>query len=419
MTTNKFAGGAARGSTRGKSLRLTGILGVSALVAVASIVATNPAAAYATTYPSWSDVLAARNSASATQAATTQITHLLTSLSSQLQAAQTDAAAKGAAAYAAEQTYFAAEAKQKTLQAQADAAAARAAKSHKQVAEYVAQLARGSGSGDGTTLQLLLNGKAAGQLLNSLGEVGQISQGENDIYKLALSQQKTAKELTTSATVAAGVLADQKKAADAAEASATAAAAKLQSAVTEETAHKQALTLELAALTTKLKMTEKQYAAGVAAETPASGSGSAGAANAQGWALPTVGVITSPWGYRNDPADNYNWQMHYGDDIAHGCLQPIYAAHAGTVTYVGPYGDIGNYVVINDGDSYSTAYGHIANGETFVHIGQHVSGGQNIARTGSTGTSTGCHLYFQVMVNGNPVDPVPFMRARGIILGQL
>jgi murein DD-endopeptidase MepM/ murein hydrolase activator NlpD len=419
MTTNKFAGGAVRGSARGKSLRLTGILGVSALLAVVAIVVTNPSAASATTYPSWSDVLAARKSTAATQAATTQITGLLSSLNSQLQTAQNDAAAKGAAAYTAEQTYFAAEAKQKTLQAQVDVAAARAAKSHKQVAEYVAQLARGSGSGDGTTVQLLLNGKAAGQLLNDLGALGQISQGENDIYKLALSQQKTAKQLSTLANEQAGILAAQKKAADAAEAAATAAAAKLQSAVTAETVHKQALTLELAALTTKLKMTEKQYAAGVAAERPASGSGQAGAVDSQGWALPTIGVITSPWGYRYDPAANYNWQMHYGDDIAHGCLQPIYAAHSGTVTYVGPYGDIGNYVVINDGDSYSTAYGHIANGETFVHIGQHVSGGQNIARTGSTGTSTGCHLYFQVMVNGNPVDPVPFMRARGITLGQL
>jgi murein DD-endopeptidase MepM/ murein hydrolase activator NlpD len=163
-------------------------------------------------------------------------------------------------------------------------------------------------------------------------------------------------------------------------------------------------------------MTEAQYQAGVAAAA-AAGAGRAGVVNAQGWALPTVGVITSPWGFRYDPAAGYSWRMHYGDDIAHGCLQPIYAAHAGTVTYAGPYGDIGNYVIINDGDGIATAYGHIANGQTFVRNGQHVAAGQNIARTGSTGTSTGCHLYFQVLVNGNPVNPAPFMRDRGIILG--
>jgi murein DD-endopeptidase MepM/ murein hydrolase activator NlpD len=361
-------------------------------------------------------VLAARKSTAATQSATNTITHLIASLSSQLKTAQADATAKGAAAEAAEQKYFAGEAKQQTLQVQVNAAASLAAKSHKQVAEYVAQLARGAG-GDGTTVELLLNGKTAGQLLNDLGTVGEISQQENDIYTLALSQQKTAKQLTTLATEQAGILATQKKAADAAEAAATAAAAKLQSAVTAQTAHKKTLTLELAALTTKLKMTEKQYEAGVRAN-PASGAGQAGVVDSEGWALPTVGVITSPWGYRNDPADGYAWQMHYGDDIAHGCLQPIYAAHSGTVSYVGPYGDIGNYIIIKDGGEYSTAYGHIANGETFVHIGEHVSGGQNIARTGTTGISTGCHLYFQVMENGNPVDPAPFMRARGIILGQ-
>ncbi len=87
------------------------------------------------------------------------------------------------------------------------------------------------------------------------------------------------------------------------------------------------------------------------------------------------------------------------------------------MTYVGPYGDIGNQVVINNGGGVSTAYGHIANGQTFVRIGQQVGAGQNIARTGSTGISTGCHLYFQVLVGGNPVDPVPFMRDRGITIG--
>jgi murein DD-endopeptidase MepM/ murein hydrolase activator NlpD len=418
-----FAGASVRGSARGKGFRLTGILVVSALLAVASIVATGPPAAYATKYPSWSDVLAARHSAAATQAATTRIKGLIASLNSQLRSAQADATAKGADAYAAQQAYFAGEAKQKTLQVQVDAAAALAAKSHRQVAQYVAQLARGvggsGGGSDGTTIQLLLNGKSASQLLNDLGAVGQISQQENDIYTLALSEQKSAKQLTAQATEEARLLDAQKKAAAAAEVAATTAATNLQTAVTAQTAHQKALTLELAALTTKLKMTEKQYAAGVAAAPKTSGGGGqAGVVDSQGWALPTVGVITSPWGYRNDPAANYSWRMHYGDDIAHGCLQPIYAAHSGTVTYAGPYGDIGNYIMINDGDGISTAYGHIANGETFVHIGEHVATGQNIARTGSTGTSTGCHLYFQVIVNGNPVDPAPFMRARGIILGQ-
>jgi murein DD-endopeptidase MepM/ murein hydrolase activator NlpD len=416
MNSTGIARVTARASFRRRGLRMAGILGVTALVALASVVAIDPTAAYATTYPTWADVLAARANQAATQAAVTKITALLASLNTQLQAAQADAAAKGAIAYTAEQNYFAAEAKQKTLQTQVDAAAAKAAKSQKEVAGYAAELARGAGGNDGTSLQLFLNGKTAGQLLNDLGAIGQVSGRENDVYKQALFDQKSAKQLSTLATQQAAIRDADKKVADVAEAAATAAAATLQAAVAAQTAHQQSLTLELAALTTQRSMTEAAYDAGVEAAA-AAGAGRAGVVDAQGWALPTVGVITSPWGYRYDPAAGYSWRMHYGDDIAYGCLQPIYAAHSGTVTYAGPYGDIGNYIIVDDGDGVATAYGHIANGETFVRNGQHVAAGQNIARTGSTGTSTGCHLYFQVLINGNPVDPVPFMRDRGIILG--
>jgi murein DD-endopeptidase MepM/ murein hydrolase activator NlpD len=397
--------------------RRTGILGVAAMLVAGTLAFGTPATAYATTYPTWADVVAARQSQAATKAAVAQITADIAALTSQLQAAQADAAAKGAIAYNAEQTYFAAELKQKTLQTQVDAAAAKAAKSKKEVAEYAEQLARGDGGNYGMTLNLLLNGKSAGQLLNDLGSIGQVSTRENEIYTLAHAEQQSADQLEKLAASQSVILAAQKKAADAAEAAAAAAATKLQDAVTAQTVHQQALTLELAALTTQLAMTESQYLAGVAAEEAANGAGRAGVVDAQGWALPTAGRITSPWGYRFDPAAGYAWRMHYGDDIANGCLQPIYAAHGGRVTYAGPYGDIGNYIIISDGDGISTAYGHIANGQTFVRIGQQVGSGQNIARTGSTGTSTGCHLYFQVMESGNPVNPVPFMLDRGITIG--
>jgi murein DD-endopeptidase MepM/ murein hydrolase activator NlpD len=346
-----------------------------------------------------------------------QIESLLAGLKTQLAAAQADADAKGAIAADAQAKYFAAAQKQQTLQAQVDKATAAAAESRKEISEYVAQLARGNGGSNGSALSLLLNGTNASQLLDNLGAIGQVSTREDEIYKKALSDQNTATQLTALATQQAKILAAQKKVADDAEAAAVLAANNLQDAVAAQTAHQQTLTIELAALTTQTNMTYTQYQAGVAAQEAAHGAGRAGVVDAQGWALPTAGRITSPWGYRNDPAAGYAWRMHYGDDIADGCLVPIYAAHGGTVTYAGPYGDIGNYIIINDGDGISTAYGHIANGQTFVRNGQQVAAGQNIARTGSTGTSTGCHLYFQVMINGNPTNPVPFMLARGITIG--
>ena len=87
-----------------------------------------------------------------------------------------------------------------------------------------------------------------------------------------------------------------------------------------------------------------------------------------------------------------------------------------TVMLAGPYGGYGNYIRIrNDGDgSYETAYGHIVNGGTLVHIGQTVQVGQNIARVGSTGMSTGCHLHFEIHHDGGTQDPVPFMRSMGV-----
>jgi murein DD-endopeptidase MepM/ murein hydrolase activator NlpD len=87
------------------------------------------------------------------------------------------------------------------------------------------------------------------------------------------------------------------------------------------------------------------------------------------------------------------------------------------VAYSGWYGDYGNFILINNGDGTSTAYGHIINGGLLVGVGARVGAGQNIARIGTTGGSTGCHLHYEVRVNGTQVDPVPFMRARGVTLG--
>jgi murein DD-endopeptidase MepM/ murein hydrolase activator NlpD len=403
-------------SKNSSGVRSAGAMALVGLIVAASV-AFSAAPASATTYPTWADVVAARQNQAATQAAVAQINALLVGLNDRLQSAEADAAAKGAVAYKAQQAYFGAVTKQQTLQTQVDAAKAKAKQSQREVAEYAEQLARSGGGNDGTTWNLFLNGKTARNVLDGVGAVGQLSHRQGEIYQRALAEELSVQQLNKQAHLEAGILAQDKKTADEAEAAANQAAAVLQDAVTAQTAHQQALTIELAALTTQLTMTEVQYAAGVAAAEAANGAGRAGVVDSQGWALPTAGRITSPWGYRFDPAAGYSWRMHYGDDIADGCLQPIYAAHAGTVTYVGPYGDIGNQVVINNGGGISTAYGHIASGKTYVRIGQQVSAGQNIARTGSTGISTGCHLYFQVFVNGNPVDPVPFMRDRGITIG--
>ncbi len=79
---------------------------------------------------------------------------------------------------------------------------------------------------------------------------------------------------------------------------------------------------------------------------------------------------------------------------------------------------VGYYVAIDHQDGTGTGYAHIQAGQIGVRIGQQVSPGQPIARVGSTGQSTGCHLHFIVRVNGNEdlTDPVPFLRSQGIVL---
>ncbi|WP_230206570.1 M23 family metallopeptidase [Microbacterium gorillae] len=92
----------------------------------------------------------------------------------------------------------------------------------------------------------------------------------------------------------------------------------------------------------------------------------------------------------------------------------MYAAHSGTVTYSGYNGGYGNYIRIDNGDGVGTGYGHIQYGGLLVGSGQWVNAGQMIALEGDTGNSFGCHVHFEVYVNGSTVNPVPFMAQYGI-----
>jgi murein DD-endopeptidase MepM/ murein hydrolase activator NlpD len=417
MSSTQIAGAAVHRVTRQKRVRLAAILSVFGVLATASLVATNAPAAYATSYPSWNDVLAARNNQAAAAAQVQQITALIAGLDAQVASTQADAAAKGQASQEAEQKYFEADLKQQQLQAQAATASAAAKKSKNEVGQYAAQLARSGGSSGGVTLNLLLNGSKAGTFLDSMGTAGKASERANDIYKKAVLDKNTAQALTDQATVQSQILKGLKEAAATAFDVAQKAATDAQTALDAQTEHKQALEIQLTALTTARDMTETQYEAGVEVALAASVGAPAGQVNSAGWAKPTIGVITAGYGYRNDPAAGGAWRLHTGTDLAHGCNQPIYAAHAGRVVYAGPNGTLGNWILIDDGDGFQTGYGHIINNGILVKIGQNVAGGQNIARTGETGGATGCHLHFETRVQGIPTNAVPFMLARGITLG--
>ena len=124
---------------------------------------------------------------------------------------------------------------------------------------------------------------------------------------------------------------------------------------------------------------------------------------------PLPGVITSPYGWRIHPIYHY-WGLHDGVDMASPCGTPERAAGTGRVVaeyYSSVWGhrlylDLGQV----NGKNMTVIYNHIARYR--VHTGAHVRRGEVVAYEGTTGWSTGCHLHFTVMLNGNPVNPARY-----------
>jgi len=102
---------------------------------------------------------------------------------------------------------------------------------------------------------------------------------------------------------------------------------------------------------------------------------------------------------------------HPGLDVAVPSDSYIRAAGGGTVTDVGDDAVYGRFVMIDHGEGYATLYGHAST--TFVVLGQQVRERQVIALSGSTGRSTAPHLHFEVLVEGQPVDPLTFVEQPG------
>ncbi len=410
---------------RSRRTRWISALAILSVLATGSIVGST-STAFAINYPSYADVQNARQSEAAKKAEIDTLNQLLVTLQNAVDSTTADATRTGAEAAAAQQKYDEAVFSASRYRAEADVAQAKADRSKAEAAQVAAQLVRTGGSDLSTTL--FFSGSGTDSLLAQLGLASMVKNQSTGIYEKATQDQNVARSLTDQADRAKAALkalaAQSQAAAQVAAAAAQAAAA----ALTEQRSHQVVLNAQLAILTTNLNQTEADYAAGVEAARKAAAAAlaaqlaaapRAGLISSAGWARPAGGHISSPYGWRLDPYNGV-YALHGGTDLAPGCGTPIYAAHAGTVELAGPYGGYGNYIRIrNDGDtSYETAYGHIVNGGILVSIGEHVQVGQNIARVGSTGMSTGCHLHFEVHHNGSTEDPVPFMRSHGVELAN-
>lgn len=114
--------------------------------------------------------------------------------------------------------------------------------------------------------------------------------------------------------------------------------------------------------------------------------------------------ITSGFGMRFHPILNYS-KMHKGTDFGASTGTPIYAAGDGTIVEAGKKGAYGNYVKIKHNKTYSTAYAHASRFGKGIKPGVKVKQGQVIAYVGTTGRSTGPHLHYELLKNGEQVNP--------------
>ena len=122
------------------------------------------------------------------------------------------------------------------------------------------------------------------------------------------------------------------------------------------------------------------------------------------WPLPAANnVVTCKYGMRTHPITGV-YKLHTGVDLRASSGTKIYAANSGTVTTAAYSTAYGYYVVINHGGGVATLYAHMS--KMAVSRGQKVSQGAVIGYVGSTGYSTGPHLHFEIIKNGNYVDPI-------------
>ncbi|MBB6426687.1 M23 family metallopeptidase [Sphingopyxis sp. JAI128] len=124
-------------------------------------------------------------------------------------------------------------------------------------------------------------------------------------------------------------------------------------------------------------------------------------------------MMSSGFGYRRDPFTGAG-AMHAGLDFRGPIGTPILAAAPGRVSFVGVKSGYGNVVEVDHGQGILTRYAHLSGFTT--KVGTQVTAGQQIAKMGSTGRSTGSHLHFEVRLNGEAVNPRRFLEAKADVL---
>lgn len=299
--------------------------------------------------------------------------------------------------------------------------------------DAVAELARQAYRGDAglSSLTIVLDSRSAGDFVDQYAALTTALRTQtralDDLQQLgAMNRNRQSRLAAVRAQIAAlKSEADQKVVeADAAQADAAAREAEIQTLLVQqqqqtaifeqqkagELAQETALEAERAALEATIKDIIQQQVAAEAARLKASGKPSQPVG--RGFlAYPTaVPFITSSYGMRFHPIFHY-WRLHAGTDFRAYCGTAIMAAASGTVQWAKAVPGYGNQVMLNhgvvNGNVLWTSYNHLS--RFSVSSGQFVHKGDIVGYSGSTGSSTACHLHFEVYVNGSTVDPMSML----------
>ncbi|MGI9821937.1 M23 family metallopeptidase [Agromyces sp. Marseille-Q5079] len=405
------------------------------LVGVVLQPVSSPQPAWAVDYPTWDELQAAKANTEAGAAAVKEITALIGQLEDNVAATRAEAERRTDELMVAQQQYDDAVLRADQIQGQADAAAAEATAAEENAGQVAAQLYRAGTADVGVSLFLDPgDSTATDALLGKLGNMEKMVERTSDIYDEANEKANAATALAGQAEVARGERERLRIAAEEALVAAQEAQAAAEAALAESQAKKIELDQQLKFLKDTEAKTSAAYEEGERKRKEeeerrrkeeerrrqeAMSQGSPGTIASSGWALPAWGYITGDFGPRASicTSGGCSNSFHYATDLGTGCDAPIFAANSGVVRYAGWSGTYGNYVQIDHGGGVWTGYAHIRDGGTFVGTGQWVESGQNIAASGTTGASTGCHLHFEVFIGGGRIDPVPFMAERGVSLG--
>lgn len=272
------------------------------------------------------------------------------------------------------------------------------------------------------TLRVLLQGQGdVAYRLHALERLGATQQAQLDLVAGLAEQQRAAAERAAIAVAQAEQL--QAEAATARD-QAAAEQAQLQAQLASASEARAELQAMLTPLQEGRAPTEADYQAAQLGQRLAAEAASAvlagidpAALSAAGFAAPLAqAAVTDGYGWRLHPVFG-DTRMHWGTDFVSDsgtCGAPLFAVAGGTVLFAGPMGGYGNHVVVDVGGGTEISYSHLAPDGIGVQPGQLLAAGQAIGIAGTTGTSTGCHLHFEVTVDGQHVDPLPWLAGLGL-----